>query len=197
MSDGAVGGGAGDWGRLMILREAFAGTIRFNDFQKQLDMSSNLLTARLKKLVDRGVLELGPVAQEGRPHEYVLTEMGEDLLTNIVALRQWGDRWLFLPARPLSRWWAPRVARKSRRSMFWHRTVGYSAGKTSTCVCGTPAFRVPAQTDTRSHRCSFRFLQEDGTSRMSAEASLTERPLFARRWGAKTGHWRMVEAILS
>lgn len=90
----------GDWGSLMILREAFGGTTRFDDFQKQLEISRNLLTARLKKLVACGVLERKPVAEEARRHEYVLTAMGEDLLTTFVALRQWGDRWLFRPSPP-------------------------------------------------------------------------------------------------
>lgn len=90
----------GDWGALMILRQAFGGTTRFDDFQKQLDMSRNLLTARLKKLVAVGILERRPIAEEGRRQEYVLTEMGGDLLTTIIALRQWGDRWLFRPAPP-------------------------------------------------------------------------------------------------
>jgi len=90
----------GDWGSLMILREAFGGTTRFDDFQKQLDFSRNLLTARLKKLVACGILERKPIAEEARRHEYVLTEMGEDLLTTIIALRQWGDRWLFRPSPP-------------------------------------------------------------------------------------------------
>jgi DNA-binding HxlR family transcriptional regulator len=90
----------GDWGSLMILREAFGGITRFDDFQRQLDMSRNLLTARLKKLVSCGILQRKPIAEEARRHEYVLTEMGEDLLTTIIALRQWGDRWLFRPAPP-------------------------------------------------------------------------------------------------
>ena len=90
----------GDWGSLMILREAFGGTTRFDDFQKQLDISRNLLTARLKKLVACGILERKPIAEEARRHEYVLTEMGEDLLATIIALRQWGDRWLFRPSPP-------------------------------------------------------------------------------------------------
>ena len=90
----------GDWGSLMILREAFVGTTRFDDFQKQLKMSRNLLTARLKKLVASGILERKPIAEEARRHEYVLTEMGEDLFTTIIALRQWGDRWLFRPSPP-------------------------------------------------------------------------------------------------
>jgi DNA-binding HxlR family transcriptional regulator len=90
----------GDWGSLMILREAFGGTTRFDDFQKQLGVSRNLLTARLKKLVACGILERKPIAEEARRHEYILTEMGEDLLATIIALRQWGDRWLFRPAPP-------------------------------------------------------------------------------------------------
>lgn len=90
----------GDWGSLMILREAFGGTTRFDDFQKRLSMSRNLLTARLKKLVSCGILQRKPIVEEARRHEYVLTEMGEDLLTTIIALRQWGDRWLFRPSPP-------------------------------------------------------------------------------------------------
>jgi DNA-binding HxlR family transcriptional regulator len=90
----------GDWGSLMIIREAFGGTTRFDDFQKQLDISRNLLTARLKKLVACGILERRPIAEEARRHEYVLTEMGKDLVTTIIALRQWGDRWLFRPDPP-------------------------------------------------------------------------------------------------
>src|SRR5271156_1542523 len=73
----------GDWGSLLILREAFGGTTRFDDFQK--------------KLVARGIFKRRPIAEEARRHEYVLTEMGEDLLPMIIALRQWGDRWLFRP----------------------------------------------------------------------------------------------------
>ena len=87
----------GEWGSLLILREAFGGVRRFDDFQERLDMSRNLLTARLKKLVAGGVLARQPVTETARRLEYVLTPMGEDLLATIVALRQWGDRWLFAP----------------------------------------------------------------------------------------------------
>jgi DNA-binding HxlR family transcriptional regulator len=85
----------GEWGNLLILREAFGGVRRFDDFQKQIGISRNLLTTRLKKLVDGGVLERRPVHSDAKRHEYVLTEKGEDLFATIVALRQWGDRWLF------------------------------------------------------------------------------------------------------
>jgi DNA-binding HxlR family transcriptional regulator len=87
----------GEWGSLMMLREAFGGVTRLDEFQKRLQMSRNLLTTRLKSLVANGVMERRPIAADGRRGEYVLTPMGEDLVTTIVALRQWGDRWLFAP----------------------------------------------------------------------------------------------------
>lgn len=87
----------GEWGSLLILREAFSGVSRFDDFQERLQMSRNLLTTRLKKLVAGGILTRQPIADAAKRHEYVLTPMGEDLVTTIVALRQWGDRWLFAP----------------------------------------------------------------------------------------------------
>ena len=85
----------GEWGSLLILREAFSGARRFDDFQKRIGISRSLLTTRLKKLVDGGVLERRPIASDAKRQEYVLTEKGEDLFTMIIALRQWGDRWLF------------------------------------------------------------------------------------------------------
>src|SRR6266702_7141493 len=85
----------GEWGSLLILREAFGGIRRFDDLQKRSGISRNLLTTRLKKLVDGGVLERRPIASDAKRHEYALTEKVEDLFTMIIALRQWGDRWLF------------------------------------------------------------------------------------------------------
>ena len=85
----------GEWGSLLIIREAFSGARRFDDFQKRIGISRSLLTTRLKKLVDGGVLERRPIASDAKRREYVLTEKGEDLFTMIIALRQWGDRWLF------------------------------------------------------------------------------------------------------
>lgn len=87
----------GEWGSLLILREAFSGVTRFDDFQKRLGMSRSLLSTRLRKLVGGGVLDHRPVSVDAKRHEYVLTVMGEDLITTMVALRQWGDSWLFAP----------------------------------------------------------------------------------------------------
>jgi DNA-binding HxlR family transcriptional regulator len=76
---------------------------RFDDFQQELQISRHLLTERLKKLVAADVLARQPIADSARRHEYVLTPKGEDLFVTLVALRQWGDRWLFAPDPPPAR----------------------------------------------------------------------------------------------
>src|SRR6202048_1851658 len=87
----------GEWGSLLIVREAFGGTTRFDAFHKRLGISRHVFTTRLNQLVHGGVLKRRPIATDAKRQEYVLTEMGEDLLTLVVAMRQWGDRWLFTP----------------------------------------------------------------------------------------------------
>jgi len=84
----------GEWWTILILREAFFGTRRFEDFQQHLGIARNILTARLRKLCDSGVLERVPIKQGAKRHEYRLTQMGRDLQPTLVALTQWGDRWL-------------------------------------------------------------------------------------------------------
>jgi len=84
----------GEWWTLLILREAFFGTRRFEDFQQHLGIARNILTARLRKLCDSGVLERVPIKEGAKRHEYKLTQMGRDLQPTLVALTQWGDRWL-------------------------------------------------------------------------------------------------------
>src|SRR5262245_65837169 len=80
----------GDWWSLLIIRDAFAGKRRFGEFQKSLGVAKNILTARLKKLVADGVLELVPASDGSSYQEYALTEKGRGLLPVIVALGQWG-----------------------------------------------------------------------------------------------------------
>ena len=80
---------------LLVLREAFFGIRRFDDFQRALGCARNLLSERLAKLVDHGVLARVEYKEPGqrRRHEYHLTEKGLDLQPALVALMQWGDRW--------------------------------------------------------------------------------------------------------
>jgi DNA-binding HxlR family transcriptional regulator len=80
---------------LLVLREAFYGARRFEEFQTRIGCARNLLTERLNTLVAAGVLRRVPyrLAGQRQRHEYRLTEKGLDLLPAIVALMQWGDRW--------------------------------------------------------------------------------------------------------
>jgi len=84
----------GEWWTILILREAFFGSRRFEEFQQHLGIARNILTARLKKLCDSGILERVPVKEGARRHEYRLTAMGRDLLPILIVLTHWGDRWL-------------------------------------------------------------------------------------------------------
>ncbi len=84
----------GEGWTILILREAFFGSRRFEDFQKHLGIARNILTTRLHKLCDNGILERTPIKEGAKRHEYKLTSMGRDLYPILIALTQWGDRWL-------------------------------------------------------------------------------------------------------
>jgi DNA-binding HxlR family transcriptional regulator len=85
----------GDWWTLLVVREAFLGTRRFADFETNLGISKNILSARLDHLVTHGVLAKVDAGVHGTRFEYELTAMGKDLVMVMTALRQWGDRWIF------------------------------------------------------------------------------------------------------
>jgi DNA-binding HxlR family transcriptional regulator len=87
----------GDWWTLLIIREAFFGSRRFGEFEKTLGISPNVLTARLGKLVDSGILRVDATAQNGKALSYRLTPAGHDLFPVLVALLQWGDRHAAMP----------------------------------------------------------------------------------------------------
>jgi DNA-binding HxlR family transcriptional regulator len=81
----------GEWWTLLLLHDAFDGYTRFDQFQENLGISSSMLTARLKTLVDDGLLERRPYQSNPVRHEYVLTELGRSLRPVIVALAAWGN----------------------------------------------------------------------------------------------------------
>ena len=87
----------GDWWSLLIVRDARSGKRRFSEFQKHLGLAKNILATRLKKLVDRGIMEMVPASDGSAFKEYVLTEKGEKLYVVIVALWQWGEENCFEP----------------------------------------------------------------------------------------------------
>jgi DNA-binding HxlR family transcriptional regulator len=84
----------GDWWTPMVIRSALLGARRFEQFTEALGIPRNVLTERLNRLVDEGIME--KVEYQERPvrHEYRLTEKGIGLYPVIVTMLEWGNRWL-------------------------------------------------------------------------------------------------------
>ncbi len=81
---------------LLILRDAFYGRSRFDEFQQSLGIATNVLSSRLQKLVEAGVLEQAA----GARGPYGLTSQGRDLLPVLLSLREWGDTYDLNPEGP-------------------------------------------------------------------------------------------------
>lgn len=77
----------------MILRASFNGVYHFEEFLSELGIARNILSNRLAKLVENGILVRQPIAEDRRKIEYRLTEKGLDLLPAMIALRQWGQKY--------------------------------------------------------------------------------------------------------
>lgn len=90
----------GEWWSLLIVREMTQGMNRFDQFQKALGIARNILTARLERLSELGIVEKYPLPDRANTEGYRLTRKGEDLYPVIVALWQWGDRWLCPRGKP-------------------------------------------------------------------------------------------------
>ena len=107
---------------LLIVRDAlFAGATRFGDFQRGLGVATNVLTARLEHLVAMGVMERRPAGDRGA-EEYHLTDSGRDLVSAVVALTEWGDRWRAPDGPPI---------------LYRHRGCGRSVHVQAVCeTCG-------------------------------------------------------------
>ena len=87
----------GDWWSLLIIRDALLGRRRFGEFQKSLGLAKNILTVRLRALVDQGILQVAPASDGSAYQEYVLTRKGRGIFQILVALRQWTEEF---DARP-------------------------------------------------------------------------------------------------
>ena len=81
----------GDRWSLLVLRSVFRGLHRFSHLRDDLGIASNLLTARLRRLVDEGVLEKVQYSDRPVRYEYRLTDSGRDLSPVLISLMQWGD----------------------------------------------------------------------------------------------------------
>ena len=82
----------GEWWSILILRDAFKGVSRFDQFQKSLGIAPNMLTRRLNTLVDSGLLERRLYSEKPPRHEYVLTDRGRDFRPVLWALVAWGNK---------------------------------------------------------------------------------------------------------
>ena len=83
----------GDRWTLLILRDAFFGVRRFDDFRRDLDIARNVLASRLEELIEREIMSTRQYQDRPPRHEYLLTEKGKDLYDVLMALWRWGDRW--------------------------------------------------------------------------------------------------------
>jgi DNA-binding HxlR family transcriptional regulator len=115
----------GDPWVLLVLREAFRGSTRFEEFRSGLGVADNVLSRRLGQMVDAGLLARAPYLSGNRTrHEYLLTEAGADLLPVVHALAQWGER---------------HRARPSGRMEVVHEGCGAVTTSADTCsACGAP-----------------------------------------------------------
>jgi DNA-binding HxlR family transcriptional regulator len=86
----------------LILRGVFNGLHHFEEFQSTLGIARNILSNRLARLVDHGILEREQDAADRRKVAYRLTQKGRELLPVLIALRQWGERWVSgVPSNPV------------------------------------------------------------------------------------------------
>lgn len=84
----------GDKWSMLIVRDAFYGVSTFSSFQRRLGIARNVLTDRLRTLVDGGVMEKAAARPDGERQVYRLTRQGRELFPVLLALTQWGDKWV-------------------------------------------------------------------------------------------------------
>jgi DNA-binding HxlR family transcriptional regulator len=113
---------------LLIVRDLLLGVRRFDDLQADLGIARNVLTARLEKLLDEGIVERHAYSQRPVRHEYRLTDKGLDLWPTVLALLHWGDRHAAAEGGP--------------PTVLEHRGCGGAVGPHGTCErCGAPLER--------------------------------------------------------
>ena len=114
----------GEWWSMLIVRDAFLGVTRFDEFQERLGISRNILNQRLNHLVAAGILEKIPYSRHPPRYDYRLTDKGRDLWPVLTAMRQWGDRYRAPAGPPVS---------------LVHRHCGQVSEAVLTCSsCGEP-----------------------------------------------------------
>lgn len=84
----------GSWWSLLIIRDAMMGARRFKHFERSLGIAKNTLSIRLSQLVEANILEKVSASDGTAVDEYLLTERGRELAPVMIALSQWGDKWV-------------------------------------------------------------------------------------------------------
>jgi len=115
----------GEWWTLLVLRDLFAGISRFDELQQDLGVASNVLAARLKRLVEAGLVEREVAPEDARVRLYRLTAQGRELYPVLLSLMAWGDKWLAGPGR--------------QPVLVVHRSCGEVTAAVPSCsVCAKP-----------------------------------------------------------
>jgi len=92
----------GEWWTMLIIRDAFFGVTRFDQFQERLGIARNVLQQRLEHLIDFGVMERRPYSEHPPRYDYRLTTKGRDLWPVLNAMRQWGDQYAAPDGPPIT-----------------------------------------------------------------------------------------------
>jgi DNA-binding HxlR family transcriptional regulator len=127
----------GDWWSIMILRDAFQGLTRFDEFQKSLGIAPNILTRRLKHLVDEGVFEKHRYSERPLRVEYRLTDKGRDFFPVLMALFSWGSR--HVPEDDLAFLLGDAASGKARRTLLVDAETGEELKPENTSLLPGPA----------------------------------------------------------
>ncbi|MGH3732452.1 MAG: winged helix-turn-helix transcriptional regulator [Acidimicrobiales bacterium] len=112
----------GEWWSMLIIRDTFIGVTRFEDFQRRLGISRNILGDRLASLVEAEVLVRVPYSEHPPRYDYRLTQKGRDLWPVLTAMRQWGDQYAAPNGPPIE---------------LLHRSCGHASHAEMSCAwCG-------------------------------------------------------------
>src|SRR5579871_1579603 len=127
----------GDWWSMLIIRDAMLGRRRFGECQKSLGLAKNILSARLRMLVEEGILSTVPAADGSAYQDYVLTEKGRGVFPILVALRQWSETFDVYPEQ-IGTWLVDRESGLPVRKLELHAQDGRLLGLSDTTLKPRP-----------------------------------------------------------